>query len=463
MEELLKRRKLAGMQRRIRALPEEIQRWRQRTEGNSLWERHHSQIHALEVYMSQIVKLMEQEMEEVAGTTGHLKFINEALSVELAANEVQRMWQFFRDKFEQRWSQDSGPALRAADTIAWDCYHFAIDQARAVYHVLDSWDYREPPLVYADTRFSPATLVRGATPREAGFDTSSSRFIPWQPRSLPIPLVILPWDRLCNPWELLSLHHEVAHDIEKDLGLLPELQSIVNRVAGKTATWQCWVSAIFADLAAVLFAGPAFIGMMVDLLSFPEARVRDTATGTAHPVPHGRVHILTSFAGTLDIPKAKAAADRYQEVWTSLYGELPQFQSLLDRVSEVVEAVANTPLQKLGGISLRELVPLEMSEVNLIEVRAGTLQAGNPLAKGSLEPRFICAAARLAFEAIAAGSKDTNRDEEINRLAANTIASIENNTPTGKRAGRKPPEEPIRERAALFLNDLLNTGTIEDD
>ena len=464
-EELLRFRKLAGVQRRMRALPEEIKGWRQRTEGSSFWERHHSQVHALEVYMGQLVELMDQRVEQARRLTGSLEFVNGALDLEIAANECQRIWQFFRDKLGQRWSEDSGPVLRVADTVAWDCYHLAIDQARNVYRVIDSWDFREPPLVYADVRFSPATFMRGLALREAGFDVSYDRLegIPWNPRSLPIPLVVLPWDRLCNPWELLSLHHEVAHDIDKDLDLLSELEAKIapGGDEGQRAVWQRWLGEIFADVAAILFAGPAFIGFMVDLLSFPQARIQDVQVRSVHPPPHVRVRLLTAFAGSLGIPEAKKAAEDYQAVWNALYGDLPQFQTWLDQASQVAEAVASTTLERLGGVSLLDLVPLSRNEVRLTEIRAGTLQAGSPLAAGSLEPRFICAASRLAFEAIVAQGQGATQSEELDRLANNTLKSIESNTPPGKRAGRQPPENAIKDRARLFLRDVSATGAAE--
>jgi hypothetical protein len=124
------------VRRRIQALPGEISQWRQRTECSPFWERHHSQVHVFEVYMQRLVELAEAQLTQAVQTASPSEFVNHVLAVENVAAEEQRIWQFFREKLAQRWSEDFGAGLRAADTVAWDCYRLVIEQVREVYDVV---------------------------------------------------------------------------------------------------------------------------------------------------------------------------------------------------------------------------------------------------------------------------------------------------------------------------------------
>ena len=84
---------------------------------------------------------------------------------------------------------------------------------------------------------------------------------------------------LDNPWQAVFLH-EVAHNLQADLGLWHENQTAVtNRMVGSvrdplvSTMFRRWHKEIFADLAAVLLGGPVSAAGMMNFLSHPSPRV----------------------------------------------------------------------------------------------------------------------------------------------------------------------------------------------
>jgi len=67
--------------------------------------------------------------------------------------------------------------------------------------------------------FSPATMRRGVLlTRLLGVN--------------PFPIIRIPWDR-DNPWQIGSLSHEVAHNLQADLGIWQEnRQAVIRRILG---------------------------------------------------------------------------------------------------------------------------------------------------------------------------------------------------------------------------------------
>ena len=74
-------------------------------------------------------------------------------------------------------------------------------------------------------------------------------------------MIRIPWDR-DNPWQAVFLH-EVAHNLQADLGLWHENRiSLQRRMTSEgqapqaVSTYGRWHKEIFADLAALLLGGP---------------------------------------------------------------------------------------------------------------------------------------------------------------------------------------------------------------
>ena len=164
------------------------------------------------------------------------------------------------------------PALAAYDAVAEDCYT-AVRQAAPRM-------FRGPllkPLCYMEHGYSPATMRRGCAARACSGEAN------------PFPLVRIPWDR-DQPWQAVFLH-EVAHNLQADLGIWQEnRQAVIRRAAASarrdpliTRIYGRWHKEIFADLAAILLGGPAAAWGMAMFLAHPGARTLTYRPGGAHP------------------------------------------------------------------------------------------------------------------------------------------------------------------------------------
>src|SRR5262245_57697319 len=157
--------------------------------------------------------------------------------------------------------------------------------------------------------YSPATNRRGVALRRLLGETN------------PFPIIRIPWDR-DNPWQAVFLH-EVAHNIQADLGLWQENQDAVRnrilRASGDpmvTSTYRRWHKEIFADLAAALLGGPASVWGMMEFLSHPAPRTNTFRPGGAHPTGYLRVLILAEMLRRMGF---EAEAARVSQVWKGLY------------------------------------------------------------------------------------------------------------------------------------------------
>jgi hypothetical protein len=188
--------------------------------------------------------------------------------VERELDRARRAFGLFFEMFSQRGSTFA-PALAAYDTVAVDCYTAVREAAPRI--------FRGPllkPLCYMEHGYSPATMRRGVL---------LSRLL-GEPN--PFPVVRIPWDR-DRPWQAVFLH-EVAHNLQADLGIWQEnRQAVVRRLLGAsrdpliTRIYGRWHKEIFADLAALLLGGPAAAWGMAIFLAHPAPRTLTYRPGSA--------------------------------------------------------------------------------------------------------------------------------------------------------------------------------------
>ena len=129
--------------------------------------------------------------------------------VERELDRARRLFGMFYEVFAQR-GTSFGPALAAHDAIAQDCYQAIRKAAPRVFR-----GTLLKPLCYMEHGYSPATMRRGV---------SLSRLL-GEPN--PFPLIRIPWDR-DHPWQAVFLH-EVAHNLQADLGIWQENRQAVTR------------------------------------------------------------------------------------------------------------------------------------------------------------------------------------------------------------------------------------------
>jgi hypothetical protein len=308
--------------------------------------------------------------------------------VERELDRARRLFGMFYEVFAQRGTA-FGPSLAAHDAIAEDCYRAVREAAPRIFD-----GPLLKPVCYMEHGYSPATMRRGV---------SLSRLLG---EANPFPLIRIPWDR-DQPWQSVFLH-EVAHNLQADLGIWQEnRQAVLRRVMGSrrdpflASVYGRWHKEIFADLAAILLGGPAAAWGMADFLAHPQPRTLTYRPGSAHPTAYLRVYLLAEMMRRMGFSRD---ATRLLRVWQSLYQPArganripPALMSSAPRlVPDVVDEIAFQTRRNLAQRALADIIPFQRADEDAIRDGAARLAAGRTTA---LPPRHLVSAAHYALEA----------------------------------------------------------------
>lgn len=423
------------LRRRVEALPKEIAAWKDRAQNELDMNAHFSQVQAIGLLMSGSIEKQTAMLNGLKADGDGETFRAQALDLIAEIITAQKIWDFFRDKLDLRFSPTFKSPLWIADTVAWDCYRPVLEAA-SVMGLLPKSQFREPPLTYLTAEFSPATWVRGSRPNDGReYDLGTS--------TLPVPVIELPWDHVTNTWEFLSLHHEVGHDLEADFNLRASLQLSLQTVlsaagvpAKRINIWQAWQGEVFADLVGLQLAGPAFGEALMNLLLLPSQMVTAYDAQDPHPSHYPRILMNAAYMRTLAPGRAEINldADDLEARWKAFYGEQHQFDELTGDFPHVFKALMDSPMAVLKGKTIRELIPFGVKEDARIRAASQYLLSGmDAPAKGSIRPRHCVSAARLAVKAaVAAGGQ---LDASLEKINERTTALVRDNAAPGLRAG----------------------------
>jgi hypothetical protein len=307
--------------------------------------------------------------------------------VERELDRARRLFGMFYEVFAQRGTA-YGPALAAHDAIAEDCY---VAVRRAAPHIFDGPLLK--PVCYMEHGYSPATMRRGV---------QLSRLLG---EANPFPLIRIPWDR-DQPWQSVFLH-EVAHNLQADLGIWQEnRQAVLRRVMGRArdpmlaGIYGRWHKEIFADLAAILLGGPAAAWGMADFLAHPQPRTMTFRPGGAHPTAYLRVYMLAEMMRRIGFARD---ATRLLRVWQELYRadaghRIPAtlMSSAPRLIPEVVDEIAFQTRRNLAQRALADVIPFGRDDERAIREGAARLAEGR---RADLPPRHLVSAAHYALEA----------------------------------------------------------------
>jgi hypothetical protein len=206
---------------------------------------------------------------------------------------------------------------------------------------------------------SPATA--GRNDRVQALSTSVRQ---WRNLKLPLPIVLLPVDYAHAMWTFCALHHEVAHTLDQDLGLLAELRAALPETvpAGDEPHWRRWSAEILADALGIVLGG---VGLL-------------RRTGIAEHVSY---------------------ADQLDAIWTA--APRPPWQQPLAASADAVAALfLESKLAALQGHQLTELNANMAGDQANIEALANFLLTGKKRpdpAAASMRPRLVPAAAHVAL------------------------------------------------------------------
>jgi hypothetical protein len=398
---------------------------------------HSSQLRALEVLVGAFTADQQAMVEALQPQGDANQFLQQGLNVVTEIIRAQGVWEFYREKFQLRFSPDFKISLRVADLVAWDCYRPVLQDA-ADLGILPRAQLREPPLCYYEAEFSPATWVRGSEPTDL-------RDLLGGTVRTPIPVIGLPWDHGANLWEFLSLPHEAGHDLEADLKLrAPLLKSLENALRrggvpdARIAVWKAWQAETFADLVGLQLVGPAFLEALMHLLLLPPAEVTSYKAADPHPTHFVRILMGVAYLRGLiqgDRPEEghqrqelSNYAGRIEKVWKQLYGDPPQLGDFAADFPLVFRGLMDTELPVLKGSTVRALIPYTATDHIRIGAAAAYLGTGqNHPAR--LRPRHCIAAARLA--ATRAGQANGEIARALESINERTSRLVNENAPPG--------------------------------
>lgn len=314
--------------------------------------------------------------------------LNALAMVEREVDRARRTFGMFFEVFAQRGTAFA-PALAAHDTIARDCYAAV---RLNLPHLFAG--PLIPPITYLEHGYSPATMRRGVTLNRLLGETN------------PFPLIRIPWDR-DQPWQAVFLH-EVAHNLQADLGLWVENRSaVIQRLASDgiaplaVSIFGRWHKEIFADLAAVLLAGPAVAWGMALFLAHPFDKVMTYRPGGPHPTGFLRIFILAEMVRRLGFAEE---ARQMAVLWSSLYDprrghRLPPvlLQEARRAIPALVDEIAFQPRRNLGERVLSSVI--RFSRADQAAIRRGAMRLARGQWPADLPPRFLVSACGYAIEA----------------------------------------------------------------
>lgn len=428
------------LKRRTKELPAEVSEWKTLTEIDLDSNLHWSQMEAIAELIAAYGNRYDALFANLPPETEKSSYEAALYDILMAIASAQRAWDFFRRKFDQRKSDRFRKRLRVADIIAIDCYDAAIGSAKSRGWIAAE-DVREPPLTYLSPDLSPMTWTRGARPNDGRSEELAGN-------SLPIPVVEIPYDQTANVWEFLSISHEVGHEIDADLKLLPAIKTALSEVLDKSAVppvrrrrWLGWASEIFPDFLALQLSGPAFAYMLRNVLILPPAQVTEIVVGDAHPNHYIRVMLCVAYIKSMGSaspePSFRDALDRHavalEADWKQLYGDAAPLNEYLSDIDLVIAGIMDSPISGIGGETLRSLVHYTKQDEDAITDGAAMLRNRNSVFE--ISPRHAISAARIAIND-AAGSNSL--DAEIDDLTANIIQLLDRNAPKGKRSFGDP-------------------------
>lgn len=303
--------------------------------------------------------------------------------------QAEKIWHGYWSLFNQRLS-GMLERLLAADRIALDCYQYVyqgLGRARPI--------PSPPPLSYMEAGAGPATYRRGVRLSKLGMFPN------------PFPLVKLPDHRLVTPWTLGAIPHEVAHNLQADLGLwmaVPRQLMRRLRAAGLPLEvrkpWVRWQKEIFADLLSVLLIGPAYIGSITDVVAKSPRSTMSWNPVAVHPTPFLRVLINLELLRRMGF---SAEARALRRAWFVLHPParattipFAMRRAFHRSVALVVDVLADTAYPQLGGKSLRQVVCFRRQDQTV------AIEAAHRLARGAdpgiVPERFLLSAVRYAFD-----------------------------------------------------------------
>lgn len=330
---------------------------------------------------------LEKHQSQIQSVVTMLEASLAAVTAEAAATpdedilDLHHVWDFFRVKLALRYIGPLRGFLDTADELAWNVYEPAVAAVRGAGPVL-----REPPLVFLGRDVIPFASPRGSSYRDllprGGIRTQAGADAA---RSLPFPVIGLPWYLTGHLPGVLFVAHEAGHHIEEDAALAG---GVLERLSGaglpgpSQDRWRPWLGEVFADLVASIACGVAYPAVLADALA---AAPPGGAGEESYPPPRVRVEACRAALRYSGLPADAAGA-----AWDDVPGEPDTAER---EAAAVIQAILGGSYDQLGKRTLGAV--LSSPAVAGAERGAGQLLVG--VTSDQPDPRGVLAAASLAF------------------------------------------------------------------
>jgi len=262
--------------------------------------RHKTQLEAIESLLIGAFEALRKHISESDDRNASEAFYSEFRAYDEAIVGLERLWQFFRDKLDQRdpARKRERALLRAADEVVWSCYREIFKRPLAGVR------QGPAPLSYIAPEYSPAALQSDRPPSSLKLGAELD-FLEGFLKTLPVPLLRLPPWAVESPWWLVYVAHEVGHHVQKDLVLIDWFATGVRAAAATSGAfetseldkWSRWAEEIFADLFSIMMIGPwAILGVLEAEWSPADLMVKRKRE---YPAPVIRLALMQQTAQTL--------------------------------------------------------------------------------------------------------------------------------------------------------------------
>ncbi len=394
----------AELERRAALLPDELAEWKTLTSQNvGGLGIHTSQVEAITDFFEARIELHGEMVQELADAADddELAYIRSDLESELGG--AYGLMAVFRHILAQRRDTDRyRDELNAADLVAADCYRPCIGSA-VNWNVLKQGQFRVPPLTFLNARSSPQALTRGRTFKSFGFDLEGAE------KQLPLPFsfVSLRYHDTSSLWSYCTIHHEVGHLLDQDLGLADELGQLLAADPGpgidpsRSVQWGLWLKESIADAFGVLLGGAGFVYTLADMLLLPASEVAEMPPDD-HPPPYLRISLLGALLRRTLIPGVDAIATEIEANWQRIYGDPPPLQApYLGDCPAMAKLLISTHLVRLRNHRLRDFQPgLNQDHQAATGLAHHLLGEGSAPDAVTFPMRLVPAAARLAVRGV---------------------------------------------------------------
>jgi hypothetical protein len=283
-------------------------------------------------------------------------FINQLGELEITLTNAYNFYDTFMDILTQRLSDEIGPMLKGCDVIAT--------------HALQRGNLSEisvAPLVYCDRGFGASTLREGV---------SLTRNTP-----NPIPFIAIPYSRINEKYNLISIFHEVGHQALVKLNMVSLWQQVFQEALSKAGAsplisnlYANWSKEIVPDFWAFCLSGMAQTCSIRDVLVLPSGMMFNVSTIQPHPPSYLRFLISIDWCRQL---WGKGDWDSWEDEWLQLYplDNLDQttqqiIKEARQHIPSVGKALLRTRFKKLDNKPLTTLFDLNTLSPSLLKKMA---------------------------------------------------------------------------------------------